>query len=191
MHLAWQVKQAVCIDGELHIDRWGVFGGQKSGNYSITFHSLVCWIACRIKGILLLQVYSDNFYSLNKADDFIFYPPYKKHLPTNQYRLLCLWDKLGISHKEKKQVLGALLVIIGIKIDSNCLTFTLPAASHDLLLSEIAKFCQWHAKKVRAKATCSSFCWIVICHMTHIGCMPCLQVACLLGVSPRESWYCN
>ena len=30
-------------------------------------------------------------------------------------------------------------------------------------------------------------CWIVICHMTHIGCMPCLQVACLLGVSPRES----
>jgi hypothetical protein len=99
MHPTWQVKQAVRIDGELHIDRCGVFGGRKSGDYSVTFHSLVCWIAREIKGIPLLQVYSDDFYGLNKGDDFTFYPPYKKHLPTNQYRLLCLWDELGIPHK--------------------------------------------------------------------------------------------
>ena len=74
----------------------------------------------------------------------------------NQYRLLCLCDELGIPHKEKKQVSGALLVIIGIEVDPNSLTFTLPAASHNLLLSKIAKFCQWHAKKLRAKATGSS-----------------------------------
>jgi len=156
MHPVWQVKQAICTDGKLHIDRCGVFGGWKSGNYSVTFHSLVCWIAHKIKGILLLQVYSDNFYGLNKADDFTFYPPYKKHLLTNQYHLLCLWDKLGIPHKEKKQVSGAHLVIIGIEVDSNHLTFTLPAASRNLLLSEIVKFCQQYAKKVGVKATGSS-----------------------------------
>ena len=156
MHLAWQVKQAVHIDGELHIDRYSVFDGWKSGNYSVTFHSLICWVARKIKGMLLLQVYSDDFYGLNKADDFTFYPSYKKHLLTNQYCLLCLWDKLGIPQKEKKQVSGAPLVIIGIEVDSNRLTFILPAASCNLLLSEITKFCQWHAKKVGAKATGSS-----------------------------------
>jgi len=149
MHLAWQVKQAVCIDGELHIDRCGVFGGRKSGNYSITFHSLVCWVACEIKGLLHLQVYSEDFYSLNKADNFTFYPPYKKHLLMNQCHLLCLWDELEIPHKEKKQVSDTPLVIIGIEVDPNHLTFTLPAASRDLLLSEIAKFwCTFEATEV-------------------------------------------
>jgi len=68
MHLTWQVKQAIRIDGELHIDRCGVFGGRKSGDYSVTFHSLVCWVAREIKGIPLLQVYSDNFYGLTPPD---------------------------------------------------------------------------------------------------------------------------
>ena len=51
---------------------------------------------------------------------------------------------------------GAPLVIIGIEVDPNHLTFTPPAASHNLLLSEIAKFCLRRPKKVGVKVAGSS-----------------------------------
>ena len=67
MHPFWQVKQAVQIQGVLHIDRCGVFGGRKSGDYSVSFHALVAWVAREIKDISDLSVYSDDFYGANDA----------------------------------------------------------------------------------------------------------------------------
>ncbi|KAF5310458.1 hypothetical protein D9611_012290 [Ephemerocybe angulata] len=41
-------------------------------------------------------------------------------------KLLVLWDELGIPHKEKKQVWGAPLTVIGISVDPNLMSLTLP-----------------------------------------------------------------
>ena len=48
-------------------------------------------------------------------------------MPSSQVTLLKLWDRLGIPHKEKKQVFGSNLTIIGIDVDANNLTLTLPS----------------------------------------------------------------
>jgi len=164
MHPFWQVKQAVQIQGVLHIDRCGVFGGRKSGDYSVSFHALVAWVAREIKDILDLSVYSsDDFYGANDATDYTFYPPYNQHLPSKQCRLLLLWDELGIPHKPKKQVSGSPLIIIGIEVDPNRLMFTLSSDARRSLIDDISKFCQKRVKRKGAKATGSSAfslkCW--------------------------------
>ena len=142
MHPFWQVKQAVRVGGLLYIDRCGVIGGRRSGDYSVSFHSLVTWIAREIKDITDLLVYSDDFFGINEATDFTFYPPYNQHLPSRQYRLLLLWDELGIPHKMKKQISGSPLNIIGIEVDPNHLTYTLSSAARQSLIDELLKFCQ-------------------------------------------------
>jgi hypothetical protein len=48
---------------------------------------------------------------------------------------------LGIPYKEKKQLSGSPLTIIGIDVDPNAMTLTLPSQRRENLLEEIAKFC--------------------------------------------------
>ena len=73
----------------------------------------------------------------------LFYEPYKQFLPTNQTKLLLLWDELGIPHKPHKQVFGSPLIIIGIKVNPNCMTLMLPLSAKEHLLNKL-KF--WVAK---------------------------------------------
>ncbi|RDB24323.1 hypothetical protein Hypma_008440, partial [Hypsizygus marmoreus] len=90
--------------------------------------------------IEFLGVYSDDSFSINNEGDITFYPRYNKHLPTGQFKLLSLWDKLGILHKEKKQVSSTLLIIIGIEVDPNAMTLTLPTAKREKLIKELNTF---------------------------------------------------
>src|SRR6202522_4168731 len=48
-----------------------------------------------------------------------------------------LWDELGIPHKERKQVHGSPLTIIGIDVDANLMTLTLPQEARNRLLTEL------------------------------------------------------
>jgi hypothetical protein len=48
-----------------------------------------------------------------------------------------LWDELGIPHKQKKQVYGCQLVILGIEVDVENLTFMLPVEAKDRLVKEL------------------------------------------------------
>ena len=59
-------------------------------------------------------------------------------MPANQTKLLCLWDDLGIPHKPHKQVFGSPLVIIGIEVNPNLMTLTLPKDATERLLEELA-----------------------------------------------------
>ena len=61
-------------------------------------------------------------------------------MPTSQVTLLKLWDCLGIPHKEKKQVFGANLTIIGIDVDANNLTLTLPSENRMELVALLSDF---------------------------------------------------
>jgi hypothetical protein len=76
------------------------------------------------------------------------YTPYDADFPEQQTRLLELWDEVGIPHKQKKQVYGSLLAVLGIDVDVRNLTFTLPAESKDRLSKELTA---WSKKGVRKR----------------------------------------
>ena len=144
MHPHWQVKQAVRIGTNFYIDRCTVFGSSASPAIFITFNSLVTWIAKHKRRIPFITTYVDDSSGCTWTDDVAFYAPYNKHLPSPQARLLTLWDDLGIPHQEKKQIHGTSIPIIGIQVDPNEMSYTLPAESQAKLLAELEL---WTSKK--------------------------------------------
>ena len=133
----WQIKQIVTVDGQHHVDRKLCFGSSGSAGIFISFDSLVAWIAKNVKLIQFILDYMDDSSGCNKKGDTMFYPPYARNLPTDQCRLLLLWDELGIPHKPHKQISGSPLTIIGIDVDPNEMTMTLPSESKENLTAEL------------------------------------------------------
>ena len=137
MHPLWQIKQAVRIDGQYYIDRANCFGSSASFAIFVSINSLVVWIAKKDRGISSLITYVDDSSGPVVATDKAFYDPYDCDLPSPQVALLCLWDDLGIPHKRKKQIHGSPLPIIGIDVNPNTLSFTLPDIARNRLISEL------------------------------------------------------
>jgi hypothetical protein len=147
MHPLWQIKQIVTIDGERDVDRNNCFGGRGSAGIYISFDGLVTWIARNIRLILNLWTYMDDSFGIDEEGNKTWYPKYQKHMPTNQARLLFLWDELGIPHEPHKQLFGEKLTIIGIEVNANSLSFMLPKYALDDLLHELQEFTSWSATK--------------------------------------------
>ena len=152
IHPLWQIKQIVTVDNERYVDHNLCFGSCSSPGLFISFNSLVAWIAKYVKLIQYLSGYMDDSSGCNLLGDVMFYEPYGKDLPSDQCRLLLLWDELGIPHKPQKQVFGSPLTIIGIDVDANLMTLTLPTSSKERLLEEL-RF--WVAKP--SKSSSGSF----------------------------------
>ena len=119
MHPLWQLKQVVSLGSTRHVDRHNVFGGRASQHIFHAFMSLVIWIAVIKLLILYLYIYVDDSFSIQKKGDQLFYSRYHKHLPTNLVWLLQLWDFIGLPHKERKQIFGPELPIIGFDVNPN------------------------------------------------------------------------
>ena len=151
MHPYWQVKQANWINGEFFIDRCNAFGGCGSGAIFIAFNSLVAWIAKNEKGVSRLSTYVDDSSGCGLANDTLFYHPYQKFFPREQVILMQLWDELGVPHREKKQVWGSPLTIIGIDVDPNEMVLTLPEASRERLMKELRFWCRKGAREKTKK----------------------------------------
>ena len=141
MHPYWQIKQINTIDGERFVDRNNCFGGHGSGAIFIAFYSLVTWIAKNIKFIPYLGAYSDDSFGIDQSGNLIPYKKYNKLMPEQQVKLLRLWDELGIPHEEQKQTWGVPLTIIGIDVDPNKMTLSLPPDRRTDLIAELRKFC--------------------------------------------------
>jgi hypothetical protein len=152
MHPCWQIKQIVTVDGQHHVDRNLAFGSSASCGIFISFNSLVNWIAKYVKGLPYISGYMDDSSGCSLTGNTTFYEPYGKLMPTEQVQLLLLWDELGIPHKPHKQVYGSPLTIIGIEVDSNALTLTLPEPAKLRLVSELTF---WSSKP--PKSTSGSF----------------------------------
>ena len=133
----WQLKQTVSIDGERYVDRNLAFRSSASAAIFISFNSLVAWIAKYVKGLDYLSNYVDDSSGCASSDSMQLYEPYSKYLPEPQVRLLLLWDELGILHKPHKQIFGCPLPIIGIEVDSNKMTLTLPESAKLRLIDEL------------------------------------------------------
>jgi len=147
MHPLWQIKQIVTIDGERDVDRNNCFGGRGSPGIYISFNGLVTWIARKVELIEDLWTYMDDSFGIDEEGNVVWYHQYEKYMPTNQVKLLSLWDELGIPHQPHKQLFGPTLTIIGIYVNPNSLTFTLPKQALDELLQEIEDFSTWSEHK--------------------------------------------
>ncbi|CAA7261974.1 unnamed protein product [Cyclocybe aegerita] len=62
MHPLWQIKQAILIDGQYHIDRCNTFGNRGGGWNWDSFNSSVNWIATEKKGVSGLLGYVDDIF---------------------------------------------------------------------------------------------------------------------------------
>ena len=140
MHPLWQIKQVNTIQRRRHVDRRNCFGGKGSGSLFIAFNSLVTWIGKNVCRIPALGTYSDDSFGVELASNVTLYEPYSRVMPSSQVTLLKLWDRLGIPHKEKKQVFGTNLTIIGIDVDANNLTLTLPKENKLELIALLSDF---------------------------------------------------
>ena len=79
----------------------------------------------------------DNSSGCNLLEDTTHYKPYGIDYPADQVQLLQLWDELSIPHKPHKQVSHSPLTIIGIQVDPNLMTPTLPDDARNSLINEL------------------------------------------------------
>ena len=130
----WQLKQAVVFKGQMHIDRCNCFGCRGFYYVYLAFISFVCWLALYIKGIPHLKCYVNDNCLFTRLGDVKFYCKYNCYFPSDQTKLLELWDKLGLLHEEKKQIYGPIIPFIGFNVDSNSMTVSISDEHcHDLL----------------------------------------------------------
>ena len=136
MHPAWQNKTG-CMHQRRDLR-------SASGSIFIAFNSLVTWIARHERCIDFVTTYVDDSSGCALSDDVAYYAPYQRTLPAPQAKLLELWDELGIPHAKRKQLSGPTLPIIGIQVDPNAMTYSLPPESKIKLISELE---DWESPK--------------------------------------------
>jgi hypothetical protein len=138
MHPHWQIKQVNTIHDRRYVDWRDCFGNRASGPIWIAFLALVSWIAIHIRGIVfLIGAYVDDTFGFDEEGNLVVYRPYGKWMPRSQVELLRLWDDLCIPHKERKQISGSPLTIIGLDVDPNAMTITLPDNARNDLINEL------------------------------------------------------
>nr|GAT60586.1 predicted protein [Mycena chlorophos] len=139
MHVLWQLKQIVTIDGMRHVDRCNNFGSRGAARIFISFMALVMWIAINERGITSF-LYMDDDFGAGRADEISYYSPYNDVFPSDQVATLQLWDEIGLPHEAPKQVWGPTLTIIGFEVDANTLTFTMPEKKRAELIAGVEEF---------------------------------------------------
>ena len=149
LHPHWQIKQINTLDGLRYVDRNNPFSNSSSAAIFISFNSLVAWIARHKRGIMNLATYIDDSSGFDYEDDLLRYEPYSTSFPRHQTMLLKLWDELSIPHKQKKQIFGPVIPIIGINVDPNEMTLTLSAERRRDLCDALYA---WAIKPVGRKA---------------------------------------
>ena len=87
--------------------------------------SLVLWIAVFKRNLHALKCYVDDNFSFSIFGDLELYPPYDAFLPSEQVRLLQLWDEITLPHEEEKQISGTCIPIISFDVDLNAMTVTM------------------------------------------------------------------
>jgi hypothetical protein len=142
MHPLWQIKQVVKIDNDnkYTVDWHKNYGNLTAGDLWGAFFALVIWIAIHVKHLTDLFAYVNDSFSWELEGNFLHYAPYNKLLPAKQVHLLELWDEIGICHNKRKQEWGPQFTIIGLEVDANAMTITMPAKSHANLLDAICAF---------------------------------------------------
>ena len=123
------------------MDRTNIFGGSASPAIFIAVNALIAWAAKHKRSINNL-IYVDDSFGVEEEGQMAWYAPYEQEFSCQQAQLLELWDEIGIPHKKAKQVFGECLMILGIVVNVNNLTFTLTREAHEQLREELEEWCQ-------------------------------------------------
>ncbi len=86
----------------------------------------MCWVREWELSIKDLLHYVDDAFNVTFSESLTFYAPYNHHIPSNQVHFLCLLDDIGIPHEDMKQQFGSSLEIIGLTVDLQTLSVTMP-----------------------------------------------------------------
>ena len=78
-----------------------------------------------VKSIKNLKTYIDDNGSFTCVRDVIYYPRYDSYYPSDQTKLLLLWDELNIPHAKKKQIYGPIIPYVGFNVNPNAMTISL------------------------------------------------------------------
>jgi hypothetical protein len=136
----WQAKQIVSVGDKRYVDHCNCFGNRSSYKIFLSFSSLLAWIAEHIKHIPNLKVYVDDNSSFGPARDVLYYAPYRRYFPTNQTKLLLLWDELNVPHEEKKQIYGPVVPFVGFDVDPNSMTLSISDERRAELIEKVLSF---------------------------------------------------
>jgi hypothetical protein len=162
MHPLWQIKQVTTsnlptkdelklglqtVDVKRSVDGCATFGNCGSPQIWFLVIGLVMWIAIFVKLIEFIFDFVDDAYGWELEQNTMFYKPYNKYLPKKQAQLLYLWDFLGFPHKERKQISGCTLTIIGFLINPNAMTITLPPDPKADLIHWVHEFIQTPSRR--------------------------------------------
>ena len=70
----------------------------------------------------------------------MYYPPYDSYYPSDQVKLLLLWDELNIPHAKKKQVYRAIIPYVGFDVNPNAMTISLSDDCQSELITKVHNF---------------------------------------------------
>ncbi|KAJ7117924.1 hypothetical protein C8R43DRAFT_1091113 [Mycena crocata] len=101
---------------------------------------LVAWIAN--DRAIESNVYIDDTFSADLADDMAYYESYGALFPTAQANTMLLWDEINLFHELPKQIWGERLTIIGFEVDPNAMTITMSDSKRAELLAGVEEFCR-------------------------------------------------
>ena len=93
-----------------------------------------------MKSIKNLKMYIDDNRSFVRVGDVAYYPPYNSYYPSDQTKLLLLWDELNIPHAKKKQVYGPIVPYVGFYVDPNAMTISLSGDRRAKLIARVHNF---------------------------------------------------
>ncbi|KAF5358697.1 hypothetical protein D9757_014374 [Collybiopsis confluens] len=151
MEPRWQIRQVVYIDGQFHVDHNNNFGNRAGGAIWGSFFALVMWIATYVLLLGDIFAYVDDAFGAELAENMTYYEPYGEFFPTKQAKFLMLLDKLGTPHERPKQLYGPNLLVIGLEVDANAMTITMPLEPPSDLIAAIKSFavigCRWKLRE--------------------------------------------
>ena len=136
----WQAKQVVTVGVKRHVDFCNCFGSQASYKAFLSFTSLIALIAEHVRQIHNLKIYIDDNAGFSPTRHVLYYKPYKRYFPTDQTKLLLLWDELGVPHEERKQIYRPIIPFIGFNMNPNAMTFFISDKQCHKLIDKIHEF---------------------------------------------------
>ena len=137
MHPLYPILQIVAVDGQRYINRNNNFSGWASQIIWQSFMLLVIWILVFRHSIGALKCYIDNVFSVTRVENVSWYKLYHWAIPTDQVKILCLWDKIDLPHVEKKQVSGRIITILRFEVDANAMSVYLSMERQEQLVNSI------------------------------------------------------
>lgn len=88
--------------------------------------SLAMWVTQNVFGIEDLLLYIGDTFSFDSASNTDIYKPYSRVMPSKQADLLQLLDTIRIPYNDIKQVHSYVLAVVGLEVDPNTMSVTMP-----------------------------------------------------------------